>query len=182
MTETEMERRRLFEGMEPEAINRSLGSHKSWRTQYATSVKGRVAAIKVNATPESARFLQIEWDKYSNKCSDIEAGFNLLMGLDPSRHDNLNTEINVQSTEYNTILNLFNSAMAMVVKPIMGTVPAPNSNAPPEPKIKKEHVPDLLTKDTTPLELRRFLRDFKVYYKESFMERASLEGLSMYGC
>ena len=49
-----------------------------------------------------------------------------------------------------------------------------------EPKIKKELCPDILTKDTSPIEFRKFQRDFIAYYKESYMERASPEGQKHY--
>ena len=49
-----------------------------------------------------------------------------------------------------------------------------------EPKIKKELCPDTLTKENNPIEFRNFQRDFIVYYKESYMERASPEGQKHY--
>ena len=109
----------------------------------------------------------------------IEAGSNLLMGLDPARHDNLETEITIQSEEYNRLASAFSKAMALVVQAPVAANPAGGNN-PLEPKIKKELAPDTLTKDTNPIEFRRFLRDFRVYYKESYMERASIEGQRHY--
>ena len=44
-----------------------------------------------------------------------------------------------------------------------------------EPKIKKELFPNILTKDTSHIEFRKFQRDFIVYFKESYMEQASPE-------
>ena len=61
--------------------------------------------------------------------------------------------------------------------------PAPTAAAEKEkePKIFKGLCPDLLTKDTNPIEFRKFKRDFVVYYyKESHMERASPEGQRHY--
>ena len=39
---------------------------------------------------------------------------------------------------------------------------------------------DILTKDSTPIEFRKFQRDFLVYYKESYMDKASPEGQKHY--
>ena len=49
-----------------------------------------------------------------------------------------------------------------------------------EPKIKKELCPDTLTKDSTPIKFRKFQRGFLVYYKESYMDKASPEGQKHY--
>ena len=47
-------------------------------------------------------------------------------------------------------------------------------------KLKKELCLDTLTKDSTPIEFRKFQRDFLVYYKESYMDKASLESQNHY--
>ena len=57
---------------------------------------------------------------------------------------------------------------------------AANPQAEKEPKIKKALCPDTLTKDNTPIEFRKFQRDFLVYYKESYMDKASPEGQKHY--
>ena len=60
------------------------------------------------------------------------------------------------------------------------TAAAANPQADKEPKIGKELCPDTLTKDSTPIEFGKFQRDVLVYYKESYMDKASLEGQKHY--
>ena len=38
----------------------------------------------------------------------------------------------------------------------------------------KELCPDILTKDTNPIEFRKFQQDFVIYYKESHMENGKI--------
>ena len=57
---------------------------------------------------------------------------------------------------------------------------AANPQGDEEPKIKKELCPNTLTKDSTPIEFRKFQWDFLVYYKESYMDKASPEGQKHY--
>ena len=55
-----------------------------------------------------------------------------------------------------------------------------NPQAEIEPKSKKELSPYTLTKDSTPIEFRKFQRDFLVYYNKSYMDKASPEGQEQY--
>ena len=180
MASDEVARRQIFADIDtdPEALSRSLSRHKGWRTQYRKSVEGRINLLRTNPSLEARAYLEEEWVQYVNKCKDIECGTNILININPTKHDDIMAEGEIQSEEYVRLSKQFSAAMASVPST---SAPAPiDPTRITEPKIKKELVPDILTQDTTPVEFRKFQRDFKVYFKESYMIKASKEGQRHY--
>lgn len=90
------------------------------------------------------------------------------MELDPKVIDRIMVGEEEQSNEYEKILSLMGRILTDLSKIKQNQPPPPNpQNTDKEPKIKKELCTDILTKDTTPIEFRKFKRDFIVYhYKE----------------
>ena len=98
------------------------------------------------------------------------------MTADATCYEKTMKGVETQTKEYGEL----SDKMAKVLQNLTQFNRDPTAAAAPtttkEPKIKKELWPGILTKDTTPIEFRQFLRDYKVYYKESYMDKASLEG------
>ena len=177
-------REKQYHGKTIDDINRSLAGHKTWRTQYRKSVEGRIQMVNIAPTPEAVEYLREEWKKYESKCWDIEAGSNLIIANDKERkyYEQMMTEIDTQAAEYTALSDKMIRALSQSIPTAAprAAAPAAAAAAPTEPKIKKELMPDTLTKDTTPIEFRKFQREFTVYYKESNMDRASQEGQKHY--
>ena len=132
-------------------------------------------------TQEAVEYLRVEWKKYEMKCRDIEVGTTILMELDPTMVERIMAGVEEQSKEYSKLSNNMGRILTNLTRNQHDN-PQPQRQKDPdkEPKIKKELCPDILTKDTSPIEFRKFQRDFIVYYKESNMERASPEGQKHY--
>ncbi len=162
-------------------LDNSISAHVRWRTQYRKSVEGRITMLGLNPTHEAATYLNIEWAKFDRKCRDVQIGLQLLMATNPDSYEKTMKGVETQAKEYGELSDKMAKVLQKLTQfnrdPTVAAAAAPNAK---EPKIKKELCPDLLTKDTTPIEFRKFLRDYKVYYKESYMDKASLEGQHHY--
>ena len=125
-------------------------------------------------TTEAVEYLTVEWKKYKMKCRDIEVGTTLLMELDPTVVERMMAGVEEQSIEYSKLSSNMGRILTNLTK-IQNDNPQPQQQREPdkEPKIKKELCPDTLTKENYTIEFCKFQRDFIVYYKESYMERAS---------
>ena len=159
------------------SINNSIAAHIRWRKQYKTSCEGRLAMLNSCPTQEAVKYLRVEWRKYEMKCQDIEVGTTILMELDPTVVKRIMAGVEEQSKEYSKLSSNMGRILTNLTR-IQHDNRQPQRQQEPdkEPKIKKELCPDILTKDTSPIEFRKFQSDFIVYYKESYMERASPEG------
>ena len=110
-------------------------------------------------TTEAVEYLRIKWAKYERMCRDRDRNIDTHgERSNSSRKNNGRGQRTGQR------------------------VPPATPQGDKEPKIKKELCPDTLTKDSTPIEFRKFQRAFKflVYYKESYMDKASPEGQKHY--
>ena len=182
-TRTQEDIERLYENKSPQDIDNSLSGHIRWRTQYRKSVEGRLSMINLNPTQEAVEYLKIEWAKYERKCRDIEVGTQLLVAKDAKYYDTTMKGVDVQTAEYEKLSNNMAKVLTKLTamkRENQAAAAAAAGTDNREPKIKKELCPDILTKDTSPIEFRKFQRDFKVYYKESYMDKASLEGQRHY--
>ena len=132
-------------------------------------------------TQEAVEYLCVEWKKYEMKCRDIEVGTTILMELDPTVVECIMAGVEEQSKEYSKLSSNMGRILTNLTR-IQHDNPQPQRQQEPnkEPNIKKELCPDILTKDTNPIEFREFQSDFIVNYKESYMERASPEGQKHY--
>ena len=115
------------------------------------------------------------------KCRDIEVGTTNLLEEDPTVKVRIMTGIKEQSSKYSKLSSYMGRILAELTK-FKQDAPALAAAAEKEkgPKIIKEPCPDLLTKDTNPIEFQKFQQDFVVYYKELHVERASPEGQRHY--
>ena len=179
-TRSQEEVERQYLGKTAPAIDNSLAAHIRWRIQYRKSVEGRLSMIALNPTQEAVDYLKIEWAKYERKCRDIEIGTQLLIATDANYYENVMKGVDLQVTEYELLSNNMAKVLTKLTNFKREQEPANQQAQEKEPKIKKELCPDVLTKDTTPIEFRKFQRDFKVYYKESYMDKASVEGQKHY--
>ena len=179
---TQEEIERLYEGKSAEDIDNSLSGHIRWRTQYRKSVEGRLSMLNLNPTQEAVDYLKIDWSKYEKKCRDIEVGTQLIVAKDAKYYESTMKGVDLQTTEYEKLSNQMAKVLTKLTALKRETVGQQGAAAATEkePKIKKELCPDILTKDTTPIEFRKFQRDYKVYYKESYMDKASAEGQKHY--
>ena len=132
-------------------------------------------------TTEAVEYLRVEWKKYEMKSRDIKFGTTILMELDPTVVDRIMAGVDEQSKEYSNLSNNKGRILTRLTK-IQHDNPQSQQQSKPdkEPKINKELCPDTLTKENNPIEFHKFQRDFVVYYKESYMERASPEGQKHY--
>ena len=133
-------------------------------------------------TQEAVEYLRVKWKKYEMKCRDIEVGTTILMELDPSLVERIVAGIDEQSKEYSKLSSNTGRILTNLTRIQHNNQQQPQrqTELDKEPKIKKELCPDILTKDTSPIEFRKFPRNFIVYYKESYMERALPEGQKHY--
>ena len=138
--------------------------------------------LNSSPTQEAAEYLRVEWKKYEMKCRDIEVGTTILMELDPSLVERIVAGIDEQTKEYSKLSSNIGRILTNLTRIQHDNQQQPHRGTEPEkePKIKKDICPDILTKDTSPIEFRKFQQDFIVYYKESYMERASAEGQKHY--
>ena len=104
------------------------------------------------------------------------------MGKDPTVVKRIMIGAEEKAKEYQILSNQMGKILQGLtrIKRDGQTAAAANPQGDKEPKIKKELCPDTLTKDSTPIEFRKFQRDFLVYYKESYMDKASPEGQKHY--
>ena len=170
---------RQFTDKDKLGINNSIAAHIRWRKTYKASVEGRLSMITTCPTTEAVEYLRIEWAKYEPKCRDIKIGTSILMGKDPTVVELIMVGVEEQAKEYQILTNQMGKilkGLTKIKRDGQATAAAANPQADKEPKIKKELCPDTLTKDSTPIEFRKFQRDFLVYYKESYMDKASPEG------
>ena len=128
-------------------------------------------------TQDVVEYLCVEWKKHEMKCRDSEVGTTILMELDPTVVERIMAGVEEQSKEYLKLSSNMGRILKNLTR-IQHNNPQPQRQQEPdkESKIKKELCQDILTKDKNPIEFRKFQRDFIVYYKESYMERASPEG------
>ena len=163
------------------SIDNSIAAHIRWRKQYKTSCDECLTMLNSCPTQEAVEYLRVEWKKYEMKCRDIEVGTTILMELDPTVVERFMAGVEKQSKEYSKLSSNMGRILTNLTR-ILHDNPQPQQQREPdkEPKIKKELSPDTLTKDHNPIGFRKFQRDFIVYYKESYMERAPPEGQKHY--
>ena len=83
-----------------------------------------------------------------------------------------------QAKEYQTLSNQMGKILQGLTKIKKDNPPPPvKQQTDKEPKIRKELCPDTLIMNSTPI---KFRWDFLVYYKEFYMDKASLEGQKQY--
>ena len=119
---------------------------------------------------------------FTRKCRDIEIGTSKLMGKDPTVVERIMVGVEEQAKEYQILSNQMGKILQGLtrIKHDGQAAAAATPQGDKVPEIKKELCPDTLTKDSTPIEFRKFQRDFLVYYKELYMDKASLEGQKHY--
>ena len=163
------------------SINNSIAAHIRWRKQYKTSCEGRLAMLNSCPTTEAVEYIRVEWKKYEMKCRDIEVGTTILMELDPTNVERIMAGVEEHPKEYSKLSSNMGRILTNLTK-IQHDDPQPQQQRELDkgPRIKKELCPDTLTKDNNPIEIRKFQRDFIVYYKESYMEQAYPEGQKHY--
>jgi len=173
-------------------IKNSLRTTRGHLTRVAKTLRKTVDHLQTNPTIKLYEKTNSDLDKVENYREVCEQGFIELGKLLPDRQQHYGERLQELTDEADAIFHYAQDILAEA-RDRLGLSVAPPVAAPPAPpapavqaagaaaqvpnhfKVQNALKPDRLNQDSTPIELKQWMNDFRVFYSASMLNLASIE-------
>ena len=156
-----------FAGMDVAAIRRAVAAHKGVRTQRERTLDHALQAWEDAGGALAEDRANKAWDAFQQKTKLLDIAFTLLATEDPDAHDDWLQQIEDNNRIFEASEERYNQVLVAVRGARQAAQPDPGRKTRIRPDLK----PEILTKDATPMEARRWARMLRNYLERSGLDQ-----------